>query len=880
MRTNKKNFIFYNTLRYKSIYIQIVFTLLLWGCSLSVCKSQNVQTNDVKKDTSLSTTTADSLNTDSTAARTMKLSPNAITSIVDYYAEDSITFDIQNNKAYLYNQSTITYEDINLQSHLVELDFKQSELKAEGTTDSSGNLINTPVFKQGDLSFNSEELHYNFDTKKGLIKHVITQQDESFLHGDLVKKDAENNSYISHGKYTTCNLPHPHYEAFFGKAKVMPNDKMVSGPLGIKVAGVPLPVGLPFGYFPMNNQKHKNGLLMPTFGEDPSHGFYFKGIGYYFAIKDVVDFAITGDIYTRGSFGATLASNYAKRYKFDGNISLQYSRMRQGEAHTPEFSATNNFKIYWRHQQSAKAHPTNRFSASVSFMNDGYNRNTVTDNIKEATASSTNSSISFSTSWKSRYSLGINAELTQNLAKKYFNLKLPYINFGISQFYPFRRRKVVGKLRWYENISMQYTLDMANNLAMSYDSTTNILSKSTLNNMRYGIRHTIPVKSTIKILKHITWTNSLNYVEAWQFVGVNRSWRDSVDALSGNHYGVVDYDTNWGFWATHDLTYNTDLSTRLYGMYIMKKGRVVAFRHELAPSVSFNYKPGLNKANYKTYTDQLNHKEIRYSPIEGGMYGVPAYKTSACINFRISNKLEMKLKGRHPGDADRKVTILEDVTLSTGYDFAADSLRWKKLSLSGRTTLLRTITLSFAFDFDPYSIDSSGVRCNTTEWKANHRVFRMSSTSWVLGLGYTFNNNTFKNKTKEKEKVESPSKFGEWSLSFNYNLAYNLYDNYNYYQYYYVDTMQKYDHTLRNIINVNGRVALTHKWSFTFSTGYDFTKKEFSATELGVVRDLHCWEMSFSWIPIGYYRRFEFTIRAKANILRDVKYPYKKNLTD
>ncbi len=852
-------------------------------CCLSIGISQNVQTNDVKTDSLVHHISPNSPAADTIPDTTMHTSKNALTSVVDYFAQDSITFDIKANKAYLYNQSDITYEDINLKSYYVELDFQKNELKAQGVADSSGQLTHTPTFKQGELTFNSEELAYNFDSKKGLIKHVITQQDESFLHGELVKKDAENNSYIRKGKYTTCNLEHPHFEAFFGKAKVIPNDKLVSGPLGVKVGGVPLPVGLPFGYFPMDAQKHQNGILIPTFGEDPTYGFYFKGIGYYFAIKDVVDFAIQGDVYTRGSFGVSLLSNYAKRYKFNGNFSLQYARMRRGEAKTPEYNVTNNFKVNWKHQQSAKAHPTNRFSASVSFMTDGYNRNTVTDNIKEATSASTNSSISFSTSWRSRYSLGINAELTQNLSQKNFNLKLPYINFGISQFYPFRRKKIVGKLRWYENISMQYTLDIANNLAMQYDSTTNLFSKSTLNHFRPGIRQSIPIKSTVKILKHITWTNSLNYVETWQFVGINRNWRDSLDPDSGNHIGVIDYDTSWGFWATHDLTYNTNLSTRLYGMYVLKKGRIAAFRHEFAPSIAFNYKPGINKINYKTYTDSLatdaNKREVRYSPIENSLYGVPAYKTTASINFAISNKLEMKIKGKD-GGPDRKVTLLEDLTLSTGYDFAADSLRWKKLDLSGRTTFHRTITLSFSFAFDPYSIDSNGVRCNTPEIKVNHRLFRMSSTSWVLGLGYTFDQNTFKSKKKDKEPKTSPSKFGDWNIAINYNLAYNLYDNYNYYRYYYVDTLQRYDHTLRNIINISGKINFTPKWIFSFTTGYDFTKKEFSATELGVIRDLHCWEISFSWIPYGYYRRFEFSIRAKANILRDVKYPYKKNLTD
>ena len=864
---------------FSKIYKITLLQAFICACGLSVCMSQNIQTDSAKM--SLNHSTIDTLANDSTlsdsTATKMRISPNAITSIVNYSAIDSLTFDVKNNKAYLHNGADLSYEDFNLKAYEVELDFKENEMYAKGTPDTSGKSVETPVFKQGESSYHSEELRYNFDTKKGLIKNVITQQDESYLHGDLVKKDENNNSFIKKGAYTTCNLADPHFEAYFGKAKVIPNDKIVTGPVGVKVCGIPLPIGLPFGFFPMNT-KHQNGFLMPSPGMDDTHGFYFKGFGYYFSIKDRVDFAITADLYTRGSFGAGLTSNYAKRYKFTGNINLHYDRMVTGVRKTKEFAVSNNFLVSWKHQQSAKAHPTNRFSASVSFQNSSYNKNTVAESISAATKAATTSSISFSTSWKTKFSLGINAELTQNLSQKSFNLKLPYINFGISQFYPLRRKKVVGKLRWYENISMQYTLDMTNSLSMTYDSTTNFLSKQTLEQLRYGVRHSIPIKSTIKILKHITWTNTINFTECWQFVGVHRNWHEEIDS-TGRHYGVVVRDTTRGFFASHDLTYNTYLSTRLYGMYILKKGPVIAFRHEFAPSISFNYKPGINKAIYDTYYDQINHNEVRYSLLDGMLYGVPAYKTSACINFALSNKLEMKVKDKKTGGT-KKVTILENVTLSTGYDFAADSLRWKTLDLTGRTTFLRTISLAFSFAFDPYSIDTNGRRCKITELKDNHRLFRMSSTVWSLSLGYTINQNTFRNRNNNNNKAESPSGFGDWNINISYNLTYNLSDNYYYYMYYGNEEYHQYDHTFRNIINVKGDFALTPKWGLRFSTGYDFTQKVFSATEIAINRDLHCWKMELSWIPFGIYRRIEFTFAAKANILKDVKYPYKKDFRD
>lgn len=862
----------------KYIYRFFRFITIVFVCCLSICFAQNIEVNSEKNNNN---DIVDSNFVDTTAK--MKISPNAITEIVDYYAEDSVTFDIKTNKAFLHNNADITYDDINLKSNHIELDFNKNELKANGILDSNNNLIGTPIFKQGELTFESEEIDYNFNTKKGLIKHVITQQDESFLHGEIIKKDKDNTSFIKKGKYTTCNLHSPHYEAFFRKAKVIPNDKIVTGVLGIKVGGVPLPLALPFGFFPMNST-HRNGILMPTFSDDSEYGFAFKGLGYYFSVKDVVDFAITADIYMRGSFGVGLASNYAKRYKFTGHYNIHFDRMVRGLRHTIEYDTTNNFFIEWSHQQSAKAHPTNRFSASVQFMNSSYNRNTSISDIRRATQATTSSSINFSTSWLGKISFGINAELTQRLIEKDFNLRLPHINFNISQFYPLRRKKVVGKLRWYENISMQYSLDMTNNLAMGYDSTDNFSWNNILKNLHYGIQHSIPIKSTIKLFKHISWTNTVNFVEAWQFTGINRKWYSTVDSITGKTIGNIAYDTVFGFWATHNLTYNTTLSTRLYGMYQMKKGRVSAFRHELAPAISFNYHPGLNKANYNTYTDSLadinsKNRIVRYSPISSMPYGVPGFKTSASINFSISNKLEMKIKKQN-GEF-KKITLLEDVTLSTGYDFAADSLRWKTLNLSGRTTLFQGLLLSFNFDFDPYSIDTNGYRCNTTEWKVNHRLFRMSSTSWRLSFSYNLNSNTFKSKNNnKKDKQASPSDFGDWYVNIAYNLTYNINDNYNYYRYYYIDTLVPYNHSFNNIINISGRVAFTKKWAFSVTTGYDFKTKNISATELAIHRDLHCWEMSFKWIPFPPYRMFEFTIAAKASMLKDLKYPITKRYND
>lgn len=843
----------------------------------------------------------DSLNIDSSAV--FKTAKNAIDAIITYSAEDSVTFDIKLSMAYLHDSCNLEYEDSKLYSDYVEIDFEKRELYAKGVADTAENLAGTPVFKQGSYEIKSEELRYNFNSKKGLIYKVITQEGESYLHGAIVKKNADNTSFIRHGKYTTCNLTHPHFEIDFGKAKVIPNDKIVTGPLYLRVADIPVPLGLPFGIFP-NTQKQKNGFLMPNdYGveEQRDMGLFIKGLGYYFSVKDRIDFAITATIYTRGAFGLNWKSNYVKRYKFNGNFELEYLFTPKGERKTENFYVAHEFKVVLQHNQDAKAHPRNRFSANINFRTSDA-PTTAMASYEDITNNHSESSVSFTTSWGNLFNFGINADIRQDFQnitdsarrneRNQFTLSLPNINFNISQFYPFRRKKVVGKLRFWENISMQYTLDIKDNMFYSYDSALITSLKSRAPQFNIGVNHVIPLKSTIKIFKHLSWENSVSLTESWSFKGIHKTWYKDT-----NGYGKTSIDTNWGFWAAHNLSISSSLSTTLYGMWSLKKGRVQAFRHTLTPSVSFSYRPGVNKKLYNTYYDSIRSQnyplqggEVRYSVLEGvSMFGIPAYKTSASINFSISNRLEVKVKPKNEGESMKKITLLESFSLSTSYDFAADSLKWQPLSLSARTLLFKIINVAMSMNFDPYCIQridsNSAVRVNKLEIKENHRLFRFSSMSWDVSFGLTLNPEFFrsKNKSGEKKEVESPSKFGNWNISISYVLAYNMNDNYYYYLYHdrRNDTVfLKYNKNITTSVSVQGDIEITPKWKIGFRTGYDFINKTISFSEFEIERDLHCWKMGIKWRPFGTYRGFEFNIQAKANILKDAKYSRKKNYSE
>ena len=795
-----------------------------------------------------------------------QLSKDALKETILYEAEDSVKVNLKRKKASLFNKTVIRYDDIELRSDRISMDLDSQVVSSTGAPDSNGVMQGKPVFKQNSSTFYADGIRYNLQTKQGVVSSVITQEGDGLLHGETIKKVNDSVSFVRQGIYTTCNLENPHFGFVFTKAKVIPNEVIVTKFIHPEIRGIPIPVGLPFSMLPNSSRMRKNGILIPSYGESAELGFYLQGVGIYYAFNDCIDLSLTTDIYLRGSFAANLTSNYYRRYKYRGSFYTSYSRTRRGEPKTPTFYTAQDVRVTWKHSQDSKAHPTNRFSADVNYQTSSYNKNNITD-LNNYVNSNYNSSVSFSTSFGSLHSLGVSANLSQNVSTGVLNLNLPNINYNISSFYPLRRKEIVGKIRWYENISLSYNMSMSN----SVQTTDSLFLKPAMfDQMRTGLTHSIPLSSTIKVLKHIDWNNTVSWTENWQFKGAYRRYA-GTDSL---HQAVITRDTVLGFFATHQMTYSSTFRTTLYGMYQFRGNRLKAMRHELTPSASFSYTPFINRGIFDSYYDSVSGKTITYAPIEGFMYSTPSDKSSAFASFSIGNKLEMKVRKKKDTTENgmEKVTLLESFNISTSYNLMADSMNWTPVTIAGRTTLFKKIYLNFNIYLDPYIISDAGVRTNRFEWEENHRLFRLSSTAANLSFSYQLSPSTFKRWNPGESAFN-------WNLSLSYSLNYNLSDNYNYYNALFPER-NRYNRTLTNTVNVNGRVEVTRKWAVGFTSGYDFTTKKVSASSFDITRDLHCWTMAFQWRPFGYYRGFQFHINVKASTLQSLKWNVNKDYTD
>ena len=825
----------------------------------------------------------DTLPKDTVPAR--RISRNAITSTIPYTSADSLIFNMKERKVYLFNKAKVEYEDMVLEADYIEIDFKNNELYASGIADDNGTIHGHPVFSQGEYSFRTHEIKYNFDTKKGKIWDVITTEGEGFIHGEQVKKMDDNTSYIKRGKYTTCELDHPHFEIAFTKAKVIPNDKIVTGPAYLSFDGVPTILAIPFGYFPIQKGR-KSGIIMPTIGESGNRGFYLENGGFYFGISDNFDLALLGDIYTRGSWAAKVRSNYVVRYKCKGLINVSYAQNLFGERETDDFYKTNDFKFYWDHNQDPKSHPTTRFSAHIDIVSrsfNTYNPSSVNDYLSNQYTSKLN----LTTNIRGVFFLDATASYAQNTQTGIVTLSLPDINMSVNQFYPFRKKNKSGPLKWYDNISMKWSTQYTNQID-TYDSL--LFKPETWENMSIGMKHTIPITIPIKIAKKINWNTNINFIEKWYLQAVEKKF--SVDTTGGEAKGQINDIFRRNFYALHQLSISTALTTKVYVMYQFKQGGLKALRHVITPNLSFTYTPNLSGNTTGTYFNTITGQEVTYSYFANSIYGGVPNKTTAIARLSFGNNIEMKVRSKKDTITGmKKVVLLESLDLSEYYDFAADSLRWSLFTISGRTTLFKQIYITFSIGFDPYCYDERGVRINKFELKENKRLLRFSNSNISIGVNWTLSQSTFSNKKKKKQPEQSsilpenalgmpnkrPDFSNPWSITLNYSFNYSVNDNF----YYYLGTSHdKYTNNIIQTLNVMGDFNITKKWKIGFTTGYDFVAKTLSYTSLDIYRDLHCWEMRFNWIPFGLRRGWSFTINVKAAVLQDLKYNKKHDFRE
>lgn len=845
----------------------------------------------------------DSLGMDSLAADTTK-KKEPLDAPVIYEASDSIVFT-KEGYAHLYGEGKVNYQNIELTSAVITMNMDSSTVYATGVTDTAGVETGSPIFKDGETPYESKIMRYNFKTKKGFINSIVTQQGEGYVTSEEGKKGANDEIYMRHGKYTTCdNHEHPHFYLKLSMAKVRPKKNVVFGPAQLVVEDVPLPIAVPFGFFPFNSS-YSSGFIMPTYGDEMNRGFYLRDGGYYFAISDQMDLKVLGEVFTKGSWGLSAASNYNKRYKFSGSFNASYLVTKTGEKNMPDYSVSKDFRIQWSHRQDAKANPNSSFSASVNFATSSYDRSSLSSlyNPQQYSQNTKASSVSYSRNFPE---IGLNISgafnITQNTRDSSLSMTLPDVNISLNRIYPFKRKKSAGDERWYEKISLQYTGSITNSISTK----DNLLFKTPLTQWENGMQHKIPVSATFNLFKYINIVPSFNYTERWYLRKVKQSY--DASPTSRDH---VKRDTINGFNRLYDYNLSLQMNTKLYGMYkpLFMKSKELQIRHVFTPTVSYTYTPDFGKSRYGyydtyTYTDEDGEvRTVEYSPYEGAVYGYPGKNMSQNISFSIDNNIEMKMKSDKDTTGYKKISLIDQLGASLSYDVA--NKKWSDLSMNLRLKLTKSYTFNMNASFATYAyqFDENGnvVVGDRTEWSYG-RFGRFQGYSG--SFSYTLNNDTFKklfgkkeedkknkdNKGKEENEDEETEEETEeqnnnsnmrktekasvdsdgylafklpWSvsLSYSYSIREDRSKDIN------IKTM-RYPYSLTHSLNVSGNFKIGSRWNMTYSTGYDFTSKEMSMTTLNITRDLHCFNMSCGLV-FGPFTSYNFSIRANSSMLTD-----------
>ena len=845
----------------------------------------------------------DSLPADSLNAPEPK--KNTLDAPVTYEANDSIVFT-QGGYAHLYGQGKVNYQQIELAADVITMNMDSSTVYAHGVEDSLGVLQGKPVFKDGETPYETNTIRYNFKSKRGIISNVVSQQGEGYVTGNNAKKGKSDELYMKNGRYTTCdNHEHPHFYMQMTYAKVRPKKNVVTGPAYLVIEDVPLPLAVPFFFFPFSSS-YSSGFLMPTYMDDSSRGFGLTDGGYYFAISDKMDLKLRGDIFTKGSWALNVESNYVKRYKYSGLLQASYQVTKTGDKGLPDYSETKDFKIVWSHRQDAKANPNSTFSASVNFATSSYERTNI-GNLYNSQAMSQNtktSSISYSRSFPDQHlTISATSNIAQTMADSSINMTLPDLNISLSTIYPFKRKKRVGEEKWYEKISVRYTGRFKN----SIDTKDDKLFKSNLiRDWENGMQHDIPISATFTLFKYFNLTPSVNYTERWYTRKVMRDWDDQRQR-------EVNTDTIYGFYRVYNYSASLGLNTKIYGMYkpLFFPKKELQIRHVITPSVSISATPDFGSERYGYYDSYIRNNSdgtrdtVSYSPYAGQMFSVPGQGRSGTISFSLSNNLEMKYKDKN--DSIRKISLIDELGANISYNTAAQVRPWSNLTLNLRLKLTKNYTFSMSSTFKTYGykFDSKGnvVDNDRTEWSyGRFGIFQGYGSSF----SYTLNNDTWKKlkakftgedeeedkndgdqqgeegeentgtglgnnkQKKQKAKVDSDGYqvFSmPWSLNLNYsfNISEDRSKDIN-------RKTMRYPYRYTHNLSASGNIKISNKWAISFNSGYDFEAKEIVQTAFNITRDLHCFSMSASLSPFGRWKYYNFTIRANASILQDLKW--------
>jgi LptD protein len=849
----------------------IVCLLLLFSSYSSVLAQDNLLKPSVNKADSLSIGKNDSLASsydslgilanDTILLNDSLMLADDFKSKVSYYAEDSIVYDLDTGMVYLYGKAWMTYEDIRLEAEYIDIDFNTKVLSSKGAPDSTGAIIGKPLFKQGTDEFHADQIRYNFTTKKGKITEVTTKDGDSYIHGAEVKKQPDNSTFIKNGYYTTCDAPHPHYYLKSNKIKVIPNNKVVTGPADLYIMDVPTPLAIPFGFFP-NKKGRASGILFPQYGESQQLGFFLRNGGYYIGLNDHFDLALTGDIYSKGSWRGNAYSNYAWKYRFNGNFSVNYSINKVSRPEFPDYSLEKAFFVRWNHTQDPKSHPGTSFTANVNAGSATFYQYNLT-NANNFLTNTFTSSVAWSKVWTGKpINLSVSLSHSQNNQTRDINLSLPSATFNLARRTPFKRKLAVGEQKWYEKIGIGLTTSFIND--------TLLFKKESLEQFRYGIQHSVPLSTSFTVAKYFTVSPGITYNEKWYLKTIRKEWDTETQSIN--------VDTVDGFKAARDFAFSASMNTRIYGMLQFKRGKIAAFRHVMTPTIGFSWRPDFSEKQYGYYKDvqrdSLGNLQ-RYSVFEGAVFGGPGAGKSSLMNFSLDNNFEMKVRQKtDTSETMKKVKILESLALSTSYNFAADSLNLSPISITGRATIIDRISLNMFGTFDPYVVTDQGVRINKSELSENNKLARFSTGNFSINFNIIPRKKELKSDKISGQELDDINKnradYLDFNVPFSLNIGYNFF---------FLNNVNAPDQ-ITQTLNFNGDLQLTPSWKVNYNSGYDFEQKDFSYTSLGIVRNLHCWEMSLNWVPFGFQQNYFFQINVKSSVLQDLKLTKKDDRFD
>ena len=817
------------------------------------------------------------LKTDTTLIKSPE--SGGFTSSVKYTATDSIRFDHSNNVVFLYGKARIIYGDFQLDADYIRLDQKNNLAFAKGYTDPKTNRYSgRPIFKQGsEPPITTDSLVFNYKTKKGKSYGVFSDVEGGYLQARQFKKNEYDEGFFRRGIYSTCNLPHPHFGIHITRG-IVTDKQIVTGPAFLVIEDIPLPLGVPFGFFPKPNRR-SGGLLFPTFGDDAQRGFFMRDLGYYFGISDYWDMAVRGTLYSKGSYEASTQARYRKNYRYDGGFNLRYASTKSGVEGTEQFeNPSKDFNITWNHSQSAEANPGTTFSASVNAGTGSYFRNTAaggTYNFDQLTRNSLSSNISYGKVFANGlFNFTSSLSHRQELEAGTISLELPTFSLNMTTISPFDSKNRIGEQKWFQKITLGYSLQGSNSINTTEKQ---LFGDDVFQKFRSGLQHNIPIALSLNVAKYFQFNSGLQYNERWYLQTIRKQSNFfSNEAL---------IDTVSGFSRAYEYSLNSGLSTKLFGRKNFKRGKLEAIRHVLTPSVNFNYRPDFGADRFGYYQSVITQSGIsRYSVFESGIYGGPGFGRQAGIGFTIDNTIEGKRRATQDSTASTavsdKIPILQNLTFSGNYNFAApvNQPKLSTINVSGRTALFKQkLGVNFNGVLDAYAIDSSGRGTPQFLIETGGGLARLAN--FGLSMDFSLNSTAMKRRNENIDQLnqgiqgatpqqaqelamisKDPNAFVDFSIPWNVSAAYNL--NY---------SNNGFQTSITNTLNFYGDFNLTPKWKIQYTSGYDFRLNQLSLTQISIYRDLHCWDLSARVVPFGQYRSYSVDLKVRASVLQDLK---------